>query len=349
MLGNKFMFSTISWTTVPYDLTNSTSNLQNPYQLGAGSTIETFFILPPNDKTIYDYQQNGVPVLLSGFWNSNGQFVNNQTILGSYGNPYGCLIYGGITECIGFGQFVLTNPLTYLQNEPYINNTAYAVSAAHLHTNESDNGYMYGLFYINTNSSGDSSLFYYTNYTNSTYIGYFYPYYTFYNASISLNKYFNSYDGAVMQINADYGYYIPVYQATGVCPLFATNCNNYNPGSILNMIDDAKTNSYSYQYVEDNLIFAISTSAIQINIPSPIYYFSQVQGSQTRGNGQYEYVYYYKRYNATNDGITNILINQQGSVTYSPYGKTSIYLIPSVPSSGSQTNVFAFYDKMINN
>jgi len=352
MLGSKFKFSTIGWTTVPYEITNSFSNSTYPYQSAVNNYTQTFFILPPKDLTIYNYTQNGNPILESGFWNKNGQFINNQTILGSYGNPYSCLLYGGISQCIGFGQFIMTNPLIYLPSENYKFNSAYAVPA--IDEQNGQNLYLvtpvrseyganpqinleqiYGIFYTNVSNN--------TRYANPIQ-GYFYPNYLFYNSSVSLNQYFNSYQGAVMQINADFGYYIPIYQATGIKSRFGGNCDT-SPNTIFNLVSNSTNIDDCYNYIEDNLTLALSPQAIQINIPNYIYHW-------------YQYYYYYdfngttfyayERWNATNDGITNILIEKNQSTMFHNL-QNGIKIIPEIPTSGNQTNVFAFYDEMINN
>ena len=354
MLGSPFKFSTINRTTVPYDLTNSTSNFQSPYQLGAGSTIETFFILPPKDLTIYNYTQNGNPILESGFWNNNGQFSNNQTILGSYGSPYGCLVYGGISECIGFGQFIMTNPLTYLQDEPFINNIAYHVPSMN------PNGDLFYSLYMEQPSCTSGSIsclspyiipyridgVFYTGVSNTTKFAYpidgnFYPNYTFYNASISLNQYFNTYTGAVMQINAGYGYYIPIYQGTR--GYFGKGRCNTNPGTILNLIFNSTHPNSCYTFTEDNLTLALSTQAIQVNIPNHIYHWWQDHCAYSNGTK----FYLYEKWNASNNGYKNILIHQNQSTTWLPF-QNGISVYPSIPSSGSQTNAFAFFDLATN-
>jgi len=355
MLGSKFKFSTIGWTTVPYNLTNSTSNQALPYQSAVNSYTQTFFILPPNDSTIHNYTQGGRPFLESGFWNNNGQFSNNQTILGDYGNPYGCLVYGGISECIGFGQFIMTNPLTYLQDEPFINNIAYHVASMN------PNGDLFYSLYMEQPSCTAGSIsclnpyiipyridgVFYTGVSNTTKFAYpidgnFYPNYTFYNASISLNKYFNTYTGAVMQINADYGYYIPIYQGTG--GYFANGECNTNPGTILNLIYNSTHPNNCYTFTEDNLTLALSTQAIQINIPNHIYHWWQ--DNYTYSNGTKFYLY--ERWNASNDGYKNILIQENQTLKWLPF-QNGISVYPSTPSSASQTNAFGFYDEMTNN
>jgi len=55
MFENNFKFAQINYGAVPYNLTNSTSNIQDVYHSGINSYTETFFISPPNDQTIYGY------------------------------------------------------------------------------------------------------------------------------------------------------------------------------------------------------------------------------------------------------------------------------------------------------
>jgi len=351
MLGSKFKFSTIGWQNVPYYITNSTSNQTLPYQSAVNSYSQILFILPPNDVTIYNYKQPETPILESGYWNNKGQFLNAQTILGDYGNPYGCLINGDISDCTGFYYFAMSNPSITMPDENYIFNKAYAIPSV----NESNDQNLYssrlgsltilpvlphalwtdypiyGLFFTNVSNQ--------TNYTYPVQ-GYFYPYYRFYNASISLNQYiyyyFDSNGGAVMNINAYYGYYIPFYQETDTIlpmyPISVPQCNP-NPGSIMNLINDAKNSCF--EAVEDNLTFASSTQAIQINIPSNFYYWI---------NFTYENEYiYYEKWDAKNNGLNNTLINDDQTTKFVTFGTTRIQIYPSTPSSGSQYNVFAIY------
>jgi len=288
-------------------------------------------------------------MLLSGFWNNN-HFSNNQTILGSYGNPYSCLLYGGISQCIGFSQFILTNPSIYLPNENYKFNSAYAVPAINTSNNQDLYNYGASLFSVEVYKwYGDAENTYglfYTNVTNQTKYanpvqGYFYPNYEFYNASISLNKYFNYSNGAVIQINADFGYYIPIYQVTNLnTPNPVIQCNNNNPSSILQMIENAES-SICEEAVEDNLTFAVSTQAIQVNIPNNIYYWLMYNFSNTNNNTIF---YLYEKWDNINNGYNNTIINHQGSVIMKTHNSNLIYLYPLIPSSASQYNIFAFYD-----
>jgi len=363
MLGSPFKFAQINYGAVPYYLTNSTTNTQSVYHSGVNSYTETFFILPPNDNTIYGYKQNGNPILMSGFWNNNGQFINTQSILGHYGNAKYCLLYGDISDCLGFNNFAMSNPSITMHDENYKFNNAYNVlSTLNLTYKIVENpiqplpgssGYLFsidGVFYTNVSSkinftNESSGYFFYPNISSKINLtqeqqGYFYHNYRFYNASISLNNYFNYYNGGVMQINANYGYYIPVYQTSGSIINFGCNTN---PRTILNLIYNSTNEFNCYVYTEDNLTFANSTSAIEINIPNHIYHWYQVTFYKNNTT-----LYAYVRENATNDGYKYILINDQGSVIMTNPNLQTILLNPEIPSSGSQTNAFGFYDEMTN-
>ena len=299
MLGNSFKFSTINWTTVPYDLTNSTSNLQNPYQLGASSTIETFFILPPKDPTIYNYTQNGNPILESGFWNNN-QFSSTYTTLGDYGNATDCLLYGDISRCTGFNKFAIDGQQIRSEGSYVEEFPAYA-----------DNEYLYKgynttLFEFPSktiNTSETETVYYGINYE-----GNFEPNYKFYSSSDNLNNYLNAMKSPVMNITAYYGYYIPVYQTSGNCSLVEKVFGDCAPKttSVLKMVNNAKNDTYGYQFVEDFLYFANSTSSISFSFPNSI----PVYVCFSSGCGEYNY-------NTTGYGGTLNQTNQSTSVLQS--------------------------------
>ena len=332
MFGSLFKFNTINWTTVPYDLTNSTSNLQNPYQLGVNNYTETFFMLPPDDPTIYDYQQNGAPILESGFWNG-AQFTNTNATLGDYGDPLGCLLYGDISSCLGFSQFTLNGQAFRQKSAPL---TLAFANGENLYKEVlfNSSGNAFGVVIDNYSFHG---VYYYPLIISSpgVYPGDFYPT-AFYYSNVNLNNQFNSLSSPIMNINAYYGYYIPVYQTSGVCPLFG-NCNT-NPTPILNMINNAKAGNYAYQYIENFLYFANSTSAISFSFPSSIPIFI-IHNETQPGTPP---IISSSWYNYTTTGYGRTLIQTNQSVGYCP-SYTGITLTPQIPSSGSQANMFAFY------
>jgi len=88
----------------------------------------------------------------------------------------------------------------------------------------------------------------------------------------------------------------------------------------------------------------VEGTAIQINIPNYIYHWYQYYYTYEFFNGAP--FYGYERWNASNDGYKYILINDQGSAGMKQHSISSLYLYPSIPSSGSQINAFAFYDEM---
>jgi len=334
MLGSKFKFSTIGWTTVPYEITNSFSNSAYPYYDARSLYTQTFFILPPNDSTIHNYTQGGRPFLESGFWNKNGQFINTHSILGDYGNATGCLLYGDISRCLGFNQFALNGQAlnkqselqtfnAYADNEPLYK--AYETYTTTINGTTITNETFYGIFAV----------------LNQKTWGIFYPNYAFYYSNINLNNYFNDISTPIININANYGYFIPVYQTSGVCPLVSNlfgSCQT-KPSSVLNMINSAKNDSYAYQYIENFLYFANSTSVISFSFPNyiPIYHW-YIEASNSAKTWYSE-----ENYTTTGYGWTLNQTNQSTSMLLSSYAN-KVQITPKIPTSGSQANMFAFYN-----
>jgi len=54
--------------------------------------------------------------------------------LGNYGNPYKCLLYSDIGDCIGFDKFSAGN--MFIFNKPFNFNKAYSVPAINITNNQ---------------------------------------------------------------------------------------------------------------------------------------------------------------------------------------------------------------------
>jgi hypothetical protein len=214
-------------------------------------------------------------------------------------------------------------------------------TALYYKSNPSGGGYqytydLYGIEYTFTPPGGETfpSIF-------------FYPNYGFYNSTVNLDQYFNYTYGPIIQINANYGYYIPVYQDTGKAPYWGlfTNCNN-TYSSVLNMVQ-ASWNGACFQYVDTYLYYTKSTQSIEVQIPSTIQYYEIIKTIQPPLN----YIYYeVVAYNATNNGYSTKPLIAKGSTSLTPITNnySAVYINASVPTSGGQANIYAFYDKQTN-
>ena len=135
---------------------------------------------------------------------------------------------------------------------------------------------------------------------------------------------------------------IYLFKTSGVCPLGSSifgTCQT-KPSSVLNMIGSAKNDSYAYQYIENFLYFANSTSPISFSFPNYIPILILHNYTAPGSIPQIWYTVY--DYNTTGYGWTLIQLNQ--STIYGSNGKISFSIIPSIPASGSQANIFAFYN-----
>jgi len=143
-----------------------------------------------------------------------------------------------------------------------------------------------------------------------------------------------------MNINAYYGYYIPVYQTTGKCSFLETLFGTCAPEStVLNMINNAKNDKYGYQFIENFLYFANSTSAISFSFPSdiPIYIIHNETQPGTPP------IIWSSWYNYTTTGYGGTL-NQTNQSTEYYWLQSEVKIIPHIPTSGNQANIFAFYN-----
>jgi len=173
MLGKPFSFSTIGRSTVPYytNLLGFSSTDTSTTQ-----TVYGFSSLPSGFPTGSNYP---APYYIeSGYWNGNN-FVNTQSILGHYGNATYCMLYGDISDCIGFYEFMFNGQALPVQTssplfEAYINNQ----NLSKLYQNGTtvtrslgNYGFQYITHYL------EYGLYYYkaTSTLSSVPIGYFYP------------------------------------------------------------------------------------------------------------------------------------------------------------------------------
>ena len=291
--------------------------------------------MPPNDATIYNYKQTGTPILESGFWNSNNQFIDNRKILGHSGNAEYCLLYGDIIDCLGFSRFEISN--NYISSQTAIPFFQASFNNENLYKGINSTSYSSsGDIQIKTTTTTFYGIYNFSGFSH----GIFYPNYNFYYSDVNLNNYSNYLSDGILNIKAYFGYYIPVYQTSGVCPLFG-NCNT-NPSSVLDMISDAKAGNYAYQYIENYLYFAPSTSAITFSFPNYLLLTMEINKTYSgKSITTYSNVTY-KDYNYNTNGLNRILLQNQSSVIERSPNYQTIVLDPSIPTSGSQANIFAF-------
>ena len=339
MLGKPFSFSTIGWSTVPYKTNLSGFNSTNTSKT---QTVYGFASLPSSFPSGSNYPRY---YLESGYWNGNN-FVNTQSILGHYGNVTYCMLYGDISDCIGFYEFMFNGQALPTQTssplcEAYINNQNLSKLYKNVTTiirSLGNCGVQYITHYL------EYGLYYYkaTSTLSSVLIGYFYPNYTFYSSDINLSNYLTDAINSA-NIAAYYGYYIPVYQASGVCNqygLFGPSCSTNNPSSVLNMVSDAESNNYYYQFIQNFLYFATATASISFSFPN---YIPSIQWTNTtfKNNGAQQTSWSEQIQNYTTSGYSQTLLETNQSTRVVPF-QDEITLYPSIPTSGSQANLFAY-------
>jgi len=340
MLGKPFSFITIGWSNVPYKTNllgfNSTDTSKTQTVYGFPSLPSSF----PSGSNYPTYY------LESGYWNGNN-FVNTQSILGHYGNAIYCMLYGDISDCIGFYEFMFNGQALSTQSySPFFNAYVNNQNLSKLY----QSGGPYNIIDQGNFSSEDLNyleygLYYYTSASDlsSVPIGYFYPNYTFYSSDINLSNYLTDAINSA-NITAYYGYYIPVYQASGVCNqhgLFGPSCSTNNPSSVLNMVSDAESNNYYYQFIQNFLYFATSTSSISFSFPNYIPIIEWINYTIKYSNGAQQTSWSNKVVNYTTLGYSQTLLKTNQSVGYSPI-QNGVSLIPQIPTSGSEANIFAF-------